>query len=279
MTENKFFPEIHGNFGFGCMRLPMKDGAVDHELFCRMADAFIAAGLNYFDTAHGYLGGKSETAIREAVVKRYPRESFYLTSKNAAWANKKSADKFIKTQNLLKVIVPAAGFILLLVIVYSVIMVLNVKRQGRLKELNKVNSDPATVENAKRYEEITDVITGVGSRQGGLNIFHKYIDSYPIPDSSVNKVMKEAAKKYGVKVIFNSYDADSGVFSITAQSTEVEKINQFIADLMKMDTFEKVDYTGYNAIDDIDGQKGWQINVVCTLAARNAETKNAEEEA
>lgn len=194
-------------------------------------------------------------------------------------ANKKSADKFIKTQNLLKVIVPAAGFILLLVIVYSVIMVLNVKRQGRLKELNKVNSDPATVENAKRYEEITDVITGVGSRQGGLNIFHKYIDSYPIPDSSVNKVMKEAAKKYGVKVIFNSYDADSGVFSITAQSTEVEKINQFIADLMKMDTFEKVDYTGYNAIDDIDGQKGWQINVVCTLAARNAETKNAEEEA
>ena len=25
MAENKFFPEIHGNFGFGCMGLPMQD--------------------------------------------------------------------------------------------------------------------------------------------------------------------------------------------------------------------------------------------------------------
>ena len=25
MIQNPFFPEIHGNFGFGCMRLPMKD--------------------------------------------------------------------------------------------------------------------------------------------------------------------------------------------------------------------------------------------------------------
>ncbi len=81
MTENRYFPEIHGNFGFGCMRLPMKDGEVNHELFCRMADAFLDAGLNYFDTAHGYLGGKSETAIREAVAKRHNRSEFILTDK------------------------------------------------------------------------------------------------------------------------------------------------------------------------------------------------------
>lgn len=79
--ENRFFPEIHGNFGFGCMRLPMKNGDVDHELFCRMADTFIDAGFNYFDTAHGYIGGKSEIAIRESVAKRYPREKFLLTNK------------------------------------------------------------------------------------------------------------------------------------------------------------------------------------------------------
>lgn len=81
MIENRFFPEIHGNFGFGCMRLPMKKGEVDHELFCRMADTFLEAGFNYFDTAHGYIGGKSEIAIRECVVKRYPREKFLLTNK------------------------------------------------------------------------------------------------------------------------------------------------------------------------------------------------------
>ena len=39
------------------------------------------AGFNYFDTARGYLKGKSETAIRECLVKRYPRESFILTDK------------------------------------------------------------------------------------------------------------------------------------------------------------------------------------------------------
>ena len=61
---NTFFPEIHGKFGFGCMRLPMQGGEVDLPQFCDMVDAFLASGLNYFDTAHGYLGGKSETALR-----------------------------------------------------------------------------------------------------------------------------------------------------------------------------------------------------------------------
>ncbi|MBP5212893.1 MAG: aldo/keto reductase, partial [Pyramidobacter sp.] len=81
MIENRFFPELHGNFGFGCMRLPMKGEKVDLEQFARMADAFIAAGFNYFDTAHGYIGGQSETAIRECVAKRYDRSRFLLTNK------------------------------------------------------------------------------------------------------------------------------------------------------------------------------------------------------
>ncbi len=81
METSKIFPEIHGNFGFGCMRLPIKNGSVDYDEFCRMADAFIEAGFNYFDTAHAYLGGLSETAIRDCVAKRYPREKFLLTNK------------------------------------------------------------------------------------------------------------------------------------------------------------------------------------------------------
>ena len=63
MENSKWFPEIHGNFGFGCMRLPMKGGQVDYDEFSKMADAFIEAGFNYFDTAHGYIGGLSEKAI------------------------------------------------------------------------------------------------------------------------------------------------------------------------------------------------------------------------
>ena len=78
---NKFFPEIHGKFGFGCMRLPMVNGTVDMPQFCDMVDAFLASGLNYFDTAHGYLGGKSERALREGLTSRYPREKYILTNK------------------------------------------------------------------------------------------------------------------------------------------------------------------------------------------------------
>lgn len=190
-------------------------------------------------------------------------------------ANKKSADKFIRKQNLLRVLVPAIGFLVLLALIYGTIMVFVIIRSNQLAELNRQNSDPATLQDVLRYEEISGVITGVGSRQGGLNMLHKYLDSYPIPDSEVNKIIKTAADKYGVKVIVNSYDSNTGIFSITAQSAEVELINQFIADLMKMDKFEKVDYTGYAAIQDKNGDSGWQINVVCSLAARK--TNNSAE--
>ena len=63
------------------MRLPMNGGKVDYDEFTRMADAFIDAGFNYFDTAHGYIGGQSETAIRDCVAKRYDRSRFLLTDK------------------------------------------------------------------------------------------------------------------------------------------------------------------------------------------------------
>jgi len=73
---------IHGkNFGFGCMRLPMKDDKVDYEQFCEMTDYFIENGFTYFDTAHGYISGQSETAIRDCVSARHPRDSFTLTNK------------------------------------------------------------------------------------------------------------------------------------------------------------------------------------------------------
>ena len=75
------FEEVKKKLGFGCMRLPMRGDEVDYEQFNKMTDDFINAGFNYFDTAHGYIQGKSETAIRDCLVKRYPRESYILTNK------------------------------------------------------------------------------------------------------------------------------------------------------------------------------------------------------
>ena len=79
--------------GFGLMRLPEKDGKIDHEQVCRMVDAYMEAGMNYFDTAYVYHGGNSEKAIKEALVKRYPRDRFMLATKLPAWCMKDKADR------------------------------------------------------------------------------------------------------------------------------------------------------------------------------------------
>ena len=78
---NNCFPKVKKNFGFGCMRLPMIDNKVDTVEFSKMVDTFLANGFNYFDTAQGYLEGKSELALRECLTSRYPRESYVLTDK------------------------------------------------------------------------------------------------------------------------------------------------------------------------------------------------------
>lgn len=67
--------------GFGCMRFPEKDGNIEYDKVCKMFDAFMAAGFTYFDTAHGYMGEKSEAAVRECLTKRYKREDYILTDK------------------------------------------------------------------------------------------------------------------------------------------------------------------------------------------------------
>ncbi|MDD3242865.1 MAG: aldo/keto reductase [Eubacteriales bacterium] len=77
--------------GFGLMRLPMIGEDVDVEQTKDMVDLFLSKGFTYFDTAYGYLNGKSEAAIKTALVDRYPRESFQLATKLPAWAGPTTA--------------------------------------------------------------------------------------------------------------------------------------------------------------------------------------------
>lgn len=76
--------------GFGCMRLPLTDPndqtSIDLDQFKAMVDTFMEAGGTYFDTAYVYHEGTSEIAVREALVKRYPRDSFTIATKCLAWA-------------------------------------------------------------------------------------------------------------------------------------------------------------------------------------------------
>lgn len=75
--------------GFGLMRLPQKSAEaadIDLEQLKQMVDCFLERGFTYFDTSYVYHSGASETAIREALVKRHPRDSFLLASKFPTFA-------------------------------------------------------------------------------------------------------------------------------------------------------------------------------------------------
>ena len=82
----KYFGEYTPKLGFGLMRLPkLSNGKIDIEQTKQMVDLFMDAGLTYFDTAYVYDNGESEQAAREALVDRYPRESYTLCTKLCAW--------------------------------------------------------------------------------------------------------------------------------------------------------------------------------------------------
>lgn len=75
------FNELKKKLGFGLMRLPMIGEEVDINQVKEMVDIYLENGFNYFDTAHGYINGKSELAIKEALTKRYDRSEYILVDK------------------------------------------------------------------------------------------------------------------------------------------------------------------------------------------------------
>ncbi len=91
MSINYLGKEIP-KLGFGLMRLPMIGEEVDLEQTKKMVDRFMEKGFTYFDTAYPYINGKSEAVVKEAIVKRYPRESFQLATKLPVWMVRKYED-------------------------------------------------------------------------------------------------------------------------------------------------------------------------------------------
>lgn len=89
---NNYLGKDIPKLGFGLMRLPMTGAEVDMNQTKDMVDRFMAAGFTYFDTAYVYINGKSEEAVKEAIVKRYPRDSFQLATKMPVWMVNKKED-------------------------------------------------------------------------------------------------------------------------------------------------------------------------------------------
>ena len=181
--------------------------------------------------------------------------------KNTKQASKKAKEKSF----MANLILPFSLILAAALIAYGVCFAVKLKKQAELDDVEKYINNQSVIDQVTEYDAMYDNMAEMGRIQGGVDILMDDLDAYPVPDSSINKSILEAAKKHDVNVDFNSYSASTGVFSITASSPEVEDINQFIADLMAMDIFENVNYTGYSLSSD---GKSWQINVVCTLAGR-----------
>lgn len=68
--------------GFGIMRIPMENGNVEYPSRCKkMMDTYMKGDFCYFDVHPGYLLGRSQNVLKEYIVDRYPRESYYVTNK------------------------------------------------------------------------------------------------------------------------------------------------------------------------------------------------------
>ena len=85
---DSYLGESIKKLGFGLMRLPMNGDEIDMDQTKKMVDTFMSKGFTYFDTAYVYIGGKSEVALKEAVVDRYPRDSFQCATKLPLWDQK-----------------------------------------------------------------------------------------------------------------------------------------------------------------------------------------------
>lgn len=85
--------------GYGCMRFPMKGNAIDEEYAIRLIHEAIAGGVNYFDTAYFYHGGKSESILGKALSGGY-REKVFIADKLPPFMVSKleGAKKIFQTQ-------------------------------------------------------------------------------------------------------------------------------------------------------------------------------------
>lgn len=98
------YNEINGasvsSLGMGCMRLPTdENGEINVAATREMVAYAMKKGINYFDTAWGYHGGRSESVMGE-VLSEYPRDSYHLTSKFPGFSieNMEKAEEIFETQ-------------------------------------------------------------------------------------------------------------------------------------------------------------------------------------
>ena len=195
------FNKVKGKLGFGCMRLKMAEDKVDYQEFCRMIDTFITSGFNYFDTAHGYIDGKSETAIRDCLVARYNREDYILANKLSDWFFEKEEEIISLFEKQLDI----CGVEYFDVYVFHCLTRNSYPKHKRcnsfeiakrLKEQGKINHI------AMSFHDTADILDMILTEQPDIEAVQLQINYLDYDDPSVqSKKCYDVAVKHGKKVI------------------------------------------------------------------------------
>ncbi len=195
------FEEVRGKLGFGCMRLPMIDGEVDKNEFNRMIDTYIGAGFNYFDTAHGYIDGKSETAIRDCLSARYKREDFVLANKLSEWY-------FEKEEEILPLFESQLALCGVEYFDFYLFHALNRKTYLKHKECNsfeiakKLKAEGRIKHIAMSFHDSADVLDMILTEQPSIEAVQLQINYLDYDDPTVqSKACYDVAVRHGKKVI------------------------------------------------------------------------------
>lgn len=195
------FENVKRNFGFGCMRLPMKDGEVNEAEFNKMIDTFIEAGFNYFDTAHGYIDGKSERAVKACLTSRYPRDSYVLANKLSDWFFKSEEEIRPLFESQLEICgVEYFDFYLFHALnrnsyqkhkdCNSFAIVDGLKKEGKIKHV------------AMSFHDTADILDMILTEQPQIEVVQLQINYLDYDDPSVqSKKCYDVAARHGKKVI------------------------------------------------------------------------------
>ena len=195
------FDCVKKKLGFGCMRLPMINGEVDISEFNKMVDTFISNGFNYFDTAHGYIDGKSEKAIKTSLTSRYNREDYILADKLSDWFFEKEEDVIPLFESQLEICgVDYFDFYLF--------HTLNRNNYEKHKNCNTFEIVKKLKENGKikhiamSFHDTADILDKILTEQPIIEAVQLQINYLDYDDPSVqSKACYDVAVKHGKKVI------------------------------------------------------------------------------
>lgn len=150
--------------GFGCMRLPLKEGKIDEERATNQIRYAIDNGVNYIDTAWPYHMGESEPFLGRALGDGY-REKVKLATKLPSWTvkNQEDMDRILNAQ-LERLRTDHIDYYL----VHGLVGTLWDKMQD-LDVLNFLN----------RAKEDSRIVNAGFSFHGSVEDFKRIVDAYP----------------------------------------------------------------------------------------------------